>query len=86
MLCEARTEVQCDLELFSTYHWAVNIAMSGPGSLFGGREEVMILLTSGNRGLLELQVGQRVRVVGRLRPGDLRVAMIDNVSSLSVIS
>ena len=93
VLCEARTEAglasrdQCSLEMFSTYHWQLNIAMAAPGTLFGGGREVMILLTtSRDRGVLDLEVGQRIRVTGRLRTGDLTVPMIDSVSSINVIS
>ena len=94
MLCEARTEAelssrdQCSLETFSTFHWQVNIAMAGTGSLFGGaREEtVMILLSSRDHSVVDLQVGQRISVRGRLRTGDSRVPMVDSVTSISVIS
>ena len=92
VLCEARTGPQlaetdqCSLEMFSTYLWAVNIAMARPGSLFGGGREVTILLDSRDQDVPDLQVGQRIRVTGRLRTGDLTVTMIDSVSSISVIS
>ena len=87
MLCQARTEAaQCSLETFSTYHWSINIAMSGPSSLFGSKEEVMILLSSRDRAVMELEVGQRITVRGRLRPGDLAVTMIDSVASISLVS
>ena len=85
MLCKARTEAdQCHLETFSTYKWSINIAMSG--SLFGSKEEVMILLSSRDHAVMELEVGQRITVRGRLRPGDLAVTMIDSVTSISVVS
>ena len=92
MLCQARTEAQlastdqCSLERFSTYHWTINIAMSGPGSLFGGGEEVVILLTSRDLAVMELRLGQKIRVRGRLRTGDLSATMIDSVTSISVLS
>ena len=88
VLCEARTEAglasrdQCSLEMFSTYHWQVNINMAGPASLFGGGQEVIILLSTSR----DLQVGQRIQVTGRLRTGDLTVPMIDSVTSINVIS
>ena len=84
MLCKARTEAdQCHLETFSTYKWSINIAMSG--SLFGSKEEVVILL-SRDHAVMEVEVGQRITVRGRLRPGDLAVTMIDSVTSISVVS
>ena len=91
LLCESRTEGQlatidrCHLETFSSYHWHLTLAMAGSGSLFGGGEGEVTVLTQ-DPAVLNLRPGQRIAVTGRLNTRDLTPTVLETVTSLSVLS
>ena len=73
------------MESFSSYHWHLTLAMSGSGSLFGGGEEEVTIITQ-DSAVLNLRPGQRIAVTGRLNTKDLTATVLDSVTSLSVLS